>query len=247
MVRQTDFSTKNLRHLPMVWLLRLCHSGPMHTVDPVTLTGYRHSIYTRIARMVLHEKSVPFAEVQADPFSGRLPPDHPHPFGRVPVLSHGGFAIYETAAIARYVDLAFPTPSLVPRSARAAARMAQVIAIADAYAFRPLVLQVFAHRVFRPAEGLAPDEAQIAQGLTAAPAVLSALDAIAIEGHVLSGKDITLADCHLAPMIAAFAAATEGARQLDLHPALAGWWRWVRVRPGFVRSGRPFPDPAKSS
>lgn len=213
------------------------------TMTLVTLTGYRHSIYTRIARMVLHEKAVPFSEVAADPFSPPLPPDHPHPFGRVPVLTQDGFTIFETSAIARYIDLAFPGPALVPTDARAAARMAQVIAIADAYAFRPLVLQVFAQAIFRPLEGRTPDDAEIAQGLAAAPTVLSALDDIAGDGLALSGRDITLADCHLAPMIAAFALAPAGAHVLAQFPALGRWWGWVRLRPGFLRSGRPLPDP----
>lgn len=64
--------------------------------------------------------------------------------------------------------------------------MQQVISIADCYAFRPLVLQVYAHRVFRSQEGLPPDESAIAAGLAAAPKVLAALDTIAAEGLTLS-------------------------------------------------------------
>jgi glutathione S-transferase len=207
----------------------------------VTLTGYRHSIYTRIARMVLHAKGVTFAETEADPFSPPLPPDHPHPFGRVPILSHDGFTVFETSAIARYIDLAFPGPALVPTDARAAARMAQVIAIADAYAFRPLVLQVFAHAVFRPLEARVPDTAQITEGLAAAPSVLAALEDIARKGLVLTGSDITLADCHLAPMIAAFTSAAEGAALLAQSSTLARWWARVREHPSFLHSGRPLP------
>jgi glutathione S-transferase len=204
---------------------------------PVTLTGYRHSIYTRIARMTLLEKGVAFDEKEVDPFSPPLPPDYPHPFGKVPVLTHGAFTLYETSAIARYIDLAFPGPPLVPRDPRGAARMAQVIAIADAYAFRPLVLQVYAYRVFRPREGRAPDEAQIAQGLFTAPTVLAALDAIAREGLVLSGASVGLADCHLAPMIGAFTMAPEGAEILASHPDLSRWWSLMQSRTRFAPHG----------
>lgn len=209
----------------------------------VTLTGYRHSIYTRIARLVLHEKGVTFAEDEVNPFTPPLPPGHPHPFGRVPVLSHRGFTVYETSAIARYIDLAFQGPPLVPLETQAAARMAQVIAIADAYAFRPMVLQVFAHRVFRPLEGLAPDEAEVTKGFSAAAAVLAALDTIAREGLVLSADDITLADCHLAPMIAALTLAPEGAAYLSRHPALDRWWARVQSRPAVITSGRDLSGP----
>ena len=43
-----------------------------------------------------------------------------HPFGRVPTLVHDGFALYETGAISRYIDRAFPGPALQPSSARGA-------------------------------------------------------------------------------------------------------------------------------
>ncbi|NJS40701.1 MAG: glutathione S-transferase family protein [Rhodobacteraceae bacterium] len=179
----------------------------------VTLFGYRHSVYTRIARMALHLKGVAFTETEVNPFDPPLPPGYPHPFDRVPVLTHGSVTIYETSAITRYIDLAFPGPPLVPANPLAAARIQQVIAIADAYAFRPLVLQVYAQRVFRPLEGLVPDEAMIAEGLAAAPKVLAALDRIATEGLTLAPAAPTpcthalppaLLIVYLAPMIAAF-------------------------------------------
>jgi glutathione S-transferase len=213
---------------------------------PVTLTGYRHSIYTRIARMALLAKGTAFTEVEVNPFAPPLPPDHPHPFGRVPTLSHSTFTLYETSAITRYIDLAFPGPALVPDNPKAAARMEQIIAIADAYAFRPLVLQVYAHRIFRPLEGLAPDEVQIAAGLAAAPAILAALEAIAAEGLTLDPAIASLADCHLAPMIAAFTAADEGATILSRFPALADWWRNIRQNPPFLASGRDHMGPRQA-
>jgi glutathione S-transferase len=227
----------------MARLCRLCHTARMQPAETLTLTGYRHSIYTRIARMALLSKGVAFAEEEVNPFAPPLPDGYAHPFGRVPVLTHGSFILYETSAITRYADLAFPGPPLMPATPQAAARVQQVISIADAYAFRPLVLQVYAHRVFRPFEGLAPDEAQIAQGLAAAPMVLAALDDIAREGLVLTGQDITLTDCHLAPMIAAFTAAEEGERLLAQYSALDRWWTQVREHPDFLRSDRPLSGP----
>jgi glutathione S-transferase len=215
----------------------------MQPADPLTLTGYRPSIYTRIARMVLLAKGADFTEVEVNPFAPPLPPGYPHPFARVPVLTHGSFTLYETSAITRYIDLAFPGPPLVPAVPKAAARMQQVISIADAYAFRPFVLQVYAHRIFRPLEGLRPDEAQVAAGLAAAPTILAALDAIAIEGLTLNPASLSLADCRLAPMIAAFVAADEGAAILSRFPAMADWWRDIRQNPPFLASGRDHMGP----
>lgn len=185
------------------------------------LYAYPPSVYCRIVRMMLHECGQVAEVIEVDPFSG---PVAAHPFNRVPVLDHDGFVVYETAAILSYLDATFANDRLTPTDPRARTRMVQVQAIIDAHGYWPLVRQVFAHRVFRPLEGLAPDEAEIAQGLAAAETVLKALDRIAAEGLVLTARELTLADVHLAPMIGAFAAAPEGARLLAGFPALAGWW-----------------------
>lgn len=197
----------------------------------VLLHGYSFSVYLRVARMSLAEKGVAYRHREVDPF-GPLPEGYLdlHPFGRVPVLEHDGFTLYETQAITRYVDLAFPGPTLQPEGPRARARMAQVIAMVDAYAYWPLVRQVYAHRVFRPAEGAAHDEVQVALGLGAAGPVLAALERVAGEGLVLDGVGLTLADLHLAPMIAAFTMVPEGAEALARHPALSLWWAAMSER-----------------
>lgn len=210
------------------------------------LHGYRFSVYARIARLTLLEKGVAFAWREVDPFAP-LPADHPHPFGRVPVLEHDGFRLYETQAIARFVDAAFPGPPLVPVGPRAAARMTQVIGVADAYLYWPLVRQVFSHAVFRPAAGEPSDPLAIAEGLAAAPRLLAALEDIAAEGMVLAGP-VTLADLHLMPMLAYFAAAPQGAALLARHPALFVRFSEIAARPAFAATepGLPGPYQAKT-
>lgn len=210
----------------------------------LTLQGFGPSVYTRVIRLVLAEKALEYRYEEIDPFE-----DEPasalswHPFGRVPVLDHDGFRLYESAAIARYLDAAFPARSLVLTEPQAAGRMSQVIGIVDAYGYRPLVRQVFAQRVYAPAHGLVGDEAEIALGLDAAGPVLDAFEAIAVEGLVLTGARATLADCHLAPMIAAFAAAPEGSAALAARPALRSWWRHWAARPSMRATDAGFDTP----
>ena len=200
------------------------------------LHGYKFSVYARVVRLALREKGVVYDWAEVDPFS--QPPDaglrRINPFGRVPVLLHDGLALHETAAICRYVDAAFAGPPLQPAGAAAIGQMAQVIAIVDSYGYWPMVRQVYAHRVFRPASGAPVDEAQIGAGLVAAAPVLAALNAIAAAGRVLAGPVITLADLHLAPMVAAFEAAPEGAALLHGHAHLVGWWQSIRRRDSMV-------------
>ena len=202
----------------------------------VTLVGFRHSVYQRVVRIVLHEKRVAFRVREVNPFD---PVEAEHlrdlqPFGRVPVLRHGSFDIYETSAITRYVDAAFDGPRLVPDEPRAAAQMAQVIAVIDAYGYWPMIRQVFARRVFAPNEDSALNEAEVASGLEASRAVLVALDAIAADTRVLTGDTITLADCHLGAMMDYFTRAPEGDALTRSQPHLDRWWRKIRGRPSIV-------------
>lgn len=198
----------------------------------VILRGYRYSVYNRIARVVLHEKGVAYETEEIDPFAGNVSEDYlkRHPFGRVPVLSHCEFDVFETSAIVRYVNAAFGGPELMPTKAETLARVMQVVSIVDSYGYQPMVRQVFAHRVFRPAVGEVADEAEIAAGIDASHTVLGALNNIAKEGRVLNGQSFTVADCHLAPMIAYFVKARDGASALKSYSKLADWWATVSQR-----------------
>jgi glutathione S-transferase len=212
----------------------------------VELHGYRFSVYARIARLTLIEKGVAYDWREVDPFATPVPADYLalHPFGRVPSLIHDGFALYETAAIARYVDEAFPGPRLQPADARRRARMAQIVGVVDSYGYWPLVRQVFSHRVFRPRVGGVPDEEQARAGLAAASKVLAALEMLAEDADWLVGGSLSLADLHLAPMIAYFAMAPEGAALLADSSKLSRWWARIECRPCMIASQPPIPAPS---
>ncbi len=199
----------------------------------VVLHGYRYSVYNRIARLALAEKGVAYERIEVNPFAPDVPAAYLalHPFGRVPALVHDGFALYETAAITRYIDRAFPGPPLQPTDVKALARMDQIIGVVDAYAYWPLVRQVFSHRVFRPRLGQPGDEAEVAKGLAAAPKVLTTLEQLAADEPFLVGPAVSLADFHLGAMVAYFAQAPEGAAMLADYPRLAGWWHRFSQRP----------------
>src|SRR5271169_5490798 len=121
----------------------------------VVLHGYHYSVYVRVARLALAEKGVAYARAEVDPFAPDVPSAYlaMHPFRRVPVLVHGDFVLYETGAITRYVDEAFPGPRLQPTALRERARMTQIISIVDAYTYWPMVRQMYSHSVFRPRVG----------------------------------------------------------------------------------------------
>lgn len=206
--------------------------------DGLLLIGYRYSVYTRIVRAALIEMALEAEYREVNPFDDPLDPlltEHTV-LRRVPVLTHGGFTLTETGAILRYLDAIGPGLSLVPGPAKQAARMAQVIGIVDFYGYVPLVRQVFSNAVFAPRMGETPDQDALTQGLRDARPVLQSLDRIAAEGYQLDGTDISLADLHLAPMMAYFTMADAGTEMLREYPALLRWWQGVSDRTSLLQT-----------
>jgi len=157
--------------------------------DRPIVFGAAYSVYVRAVRLVLHEKGVAYDLVPIDVFaSSGVPPEHlaRHPFGRIPAFEHDGFTLYESGAIARYIDAAFDGPPLQPAEPRAQARMNQALSVLDGYCYRTLVWDIFVERVRAPATGRAPDEARIAAALPRADTCLRALAEIGGAGPWLA-------------------------------------------------------------
>jgi glutathione S-transferase len=201
----------------------------------VELYGYQYSVYSWIARLALEEKGASYHWIEINPFAPDIPESYLalHPFKRVPALVQDKFQIYETGAITRYVDEAFPGPRLQPTDPRHRARCSQFLSIIDSYVYWPLVRQVFSHRVFRPRLGRPSDATEIQKGLDAAPEVLAALERLVADTEYLCGIELSLADIHLAPMIGYFAMAEEGEALLKRHRKLGHWWATISARPAY--------------
>ena len=199
----------------------------------IQLLGLRISVYTRIARLALEEKKVPYELEEVDIFADSGPPDAYlalNPFGTIPCLRYGDFHLYETAAITRWVDEVFSGVSLQPDSSQARARMNQVIGILDSYGYRPMVWDLYVQRSVIPASGGSADENVIAAALPRIRLVLEQLEGFG-EGSLLLGDAITLADLHLYPMLRYFVETPEGRGMLRDFPRLAGWLETMIVRP----------------
>ena len=200
------------------------------------LFGADDSAYVRIARLALAEKQVEYEHIPVDIFDPAGPPDwylELQPFRRIPVLDDNGFVLFETAAITRYVDEAFAGPPLQPAEAKPRARMSQVIAILDHYAYRAMVWDVYVERVSKAAKGRQSDEAKIAAALSVAETSLATLAKIKGANAWLAGGEVSLADLHAAPIIAYFVKAPEGDALFARFPELVDWWARMRARPAF--------------
>jgi glutathione S-transferase len=91
------------------------------------IIGVPFSNYVRSVRMLCEEKGV----------SHKLTPSRPHapevmsihPAGQIPCMRHGDVELFESKAIATYIDRAFPGPRFIPDDALGAAVVEQWVSL----------------------------------------------------------------------------------------------------------------------
>jgi glutathione S-transferase len=191
------------------------------------------SPFARSVMAALEEKGAPWRLSPVAPGTMRSA-EHlsRHPFGRVPVLDHDGFSLYETQAILRYLDRVLPTPALSPSDNRHLARMDRVMNINDWYLFHGVGDVIVFHRVIGPQlMGLTPDEAAIAAAMPKARTVFAELARLLGEQPFFAGDALSLADLLVAPGVAFFIATPEWAELGAPHPNLVAWLTRMEARP----------------
>ena len=194
----------------------------------VVIHAHPLSPYGWTAVLVAAEKGVAYGRAPADTEA----PDYVrlHPFRKMPVLRHGDLIVYETLAIAHYLDRAFPGPALQPADYLGQTEMLRWISVVNGYAFpvmNGLVKQRVARFFERNADAL-PD-------LTGPLATQIAL----IEGGLgrnpyLVGERLTLADVFLFPLLHMVSLIPEGADALGAATATRAWLDRIRARPSFA-------------
>jgi glutathione S-transferase len=183
----------------------------------------------------LEEKGAPYRLAALPPGSSKSP-EHlaRHPFGRVPVLEHDGFMLYETQAILRYLDRVLPQPALTPADPRQAARMDQVMNVSDWYLFQGVGNVIGFQRIVGPRFlGLTPDEAAIEAAMPRARIVFAELARLLGEQPFMAGDELTLADLHTAPHAGFLALTPEWTTLTAPHPNLLAWIARLEARPSF--------------
>jgi len=213
-------------------------------MSEVVVYGVPGSPFMRSVLIALEEKHAPYRVEPLAP--GALKSEEYrrlHPFGRVPAIRHGEFQLYETQAILRYVDAAFPGPALQPGDAESIGRMNQAIGINDWYLFPQVARVIVFERIVGPALfGKTPDEEAIAAALPDARLCLGELDRLLGRGTHLAGTEFSLADVQLAPQIEYLAATPEG-ESILAGTALRTWLERVAKRPS-MRATLP-PEPLR--
>jgi glutathione S-transferase len=191
------------------------------------------SPFARAVLATLEEKAASYRVAPVAPGTFQSP-QHlvRHPFGRVPVLEHDGFVLYETQAILRYLDRVLPSPALTPADPKHVARMDQVMNINDWYLFPGVGSVIVFHRVVGPrVMGLTPDEPAIAAAMPKARTVFKELARLLGAQPYFAGDTMSLADLMVAPAVEFFTHTPEWSELGVPHGNLAAWLSRMEARP----------------
>lgn len=200
-----------------------------------TVHGIPGSPYVRAVLLTLEEKGAPY-HFAARPMGGHRGPDYRaiHPFHKIPTLDHGGFRLYETHAILRYLDRVIDGPALVPDEPRAAARVDQLISFTNDYLVRRVSAVLSFNRLIAPMLGLPADEAAVAAGLAPAAEVIAELAHLLADQRCFGGDSVSLGDLMVAPHLDFLREYQEGRDLLAAHPTLGEWIERMAARPSFA-------------
>jgi len=205
--------------------------------------GPGFSTYVRTVRLALEEKPASYELVDVAMMKGaHKEPEHlaRSPFGKVPAFSHDGFDLYETDAIARYIDQAIPGQDLQPLEAKPRARMNQIIGIVESFAYTCMITKLVMNRMIAPMLGGKPDEATIKEALPSIELCLKEFERLMGSGKYLAGDKLSLADLFVIPVYHYLALTPEGETLLKPRGKIRAWWDSVKTRNSAVTTEPKF-------
>src|ERR1700683_1062113 len=116
------------------------------------IIGSSRSTYTRVVRMVCEEKGIDY--LLTERMLGAPELIAIHPLGKMPVLRHGAVELFESKAIATYLDRSFAGPQLLPSDPYAAALAEQWVSLVNTSVDRILIRSyLYAYIVPKGADG----------------------------------------------------------------------------------------------
>ncbi|NJM29508.1 MAG: glutathione S-transferase family protein [Rhizobiales bacterium] len=202
----------------------LLYSGPL-------------SLFSKKIEIALAEKGLAFERVLV-PFTQTrgYEPRHPavlaaNPKGQVPVLVDDELTLYDSTVILEYLDEAYPTPPLYPKSPAERARVRVLDLEADEVLLEPIRKLMF--RTEPPGSDRARREEQ---ALLAYPHIVKSLSRIetALEGRTFLADDFSVAD--IATFMTVHWYLRLGGPGLGEMPNLNRWYITLASRPAFAKA-----------
>ena len=196
----------------------------------IKIYGVPPSTFTRAVRMGCHEKGIDYELVPTFPSTvGAL-----NPFGKIPAMTHGDLTLFESSAILRYLDQAFPGPKLWPADAGAAALVDQWVGAAGDSLLNSAQRYMAARFNFLPVPG-----EMTLKYLDKTRDVLPVFDRQLGKAKYLAGDSLTAADLMACPAFFYFPEVAELRAILDSQPNCRRWMDDIAGRPSFAATVTP--------
>lgn len=161
-----------------------------------------------------------------------------HPSGQVPCMRHGDVTLFESKAIAHYIDNHFPGPKLFPTDPLKAAQVEQWVSYVnvkfDRWVMREYVVPSL---FFDKAKG--PDTAKINAALPEIEKYAAPLDKAVSGTGYLVGDTLTYADLNVLPMLAALTIFPATGYILSKLTSLSSYLSRLSARPSFTNTAPP--------
>lgn len=158
-----------------------------------------------------------------------------HPFGKMPVMQHGDVFLYESLAIAHYIDKAFDGPVLQPSDALGQAEVLRWISIVNAYVF-PVMNRFFKERIVKPSWKFDVDTAFVESAIEPLKLQVRLINEAVSKDSFLVGDRLTLADCFLFPNFLFYSLTPEGAALIADAKGATAWLKRMQARPSYAGS-----------
>jgi glutathione S-transferase len=208
------------------------------------IIGSARSTYTRVVRMVCEEKGIAYVLTERPLRAPEILAIHP--LGKMPVLRHGGVELFESKAIATYLDRCFPGPQLIPSDPYLAALTEQWVSLVNTAIDRTLI-RTYLFAYIAPKTAGEPDREAIDAVMPAVREQIGVLDHAVARTGFLVGDHITFADINLLPILHRVQQLPEGAEALAAAPHLAGYYDRHAARPSFARTMPPAGPPGRAT
>jgi glutathione S-transferase len=152
------------------------------------IIGSIRSTYTRVACMVCEEEGIDYVLTERPLHAPEILAIHP--FGKMPVLRHGAVELFESKAIATWLDRSFPAAYVFPSDPRLAALTEQWVSLVNTVIDRTIIrTYLFTFIAPRTADG-GPDREAIASVMPAVREQIAVLDkAVARSGYRHAGRN----------------------------------------------------------
>jgi glutathione S-transferase len=209
------------------------------------IIGSIRSTYTRAVCMVCEEKGIEYALTERPLRAPEILAIHP--FGKMPVLRHGDFVLFESKAIATYLDRSFPAPYVFPSDPRLAALTEQWVSVVNTLMDRTLI-RTYLYAYIAPKTGNGePDREVIEAVMPALREQIGVLDRAVAKNGCLVDEEFTFADINLLPILYRVQQAPEGAEAIAAATHLARYYDQHAARPSFKSTIPPSGPPRRET